>query len=598
MQSARYSQLPTFTQKEVPKDAAIASHQLMIRAGFIRKSASGLYSYLPFGYEVYRKIENIIREIMNEFGGIEVHLPLLTNREYWDASGRWQRMGKEMMRMTDRHNVEYALSPTHEEAMVSLASGFLKSYRQLPVNLYQIGEKFRDEIRPRYGLIRCREFVMKDAYSFHENNESLDKTYSDMRTAYRKIFDSIGIETIPVQADSGSMGGSGSEEFMVASEIGEETLLICKDKNCGYSSNQEKTEYLSPDNPQTSNPDMTAPEKVHTPDLKTIEAVADFLKKDKKDFIKSVILENVETVVVAFIPGDRELNEIKISNHTGANELLPAQPETIRIITGAEPGYAGPHGLPVKNGQKIRIANADGRETEKTVLIAYDRSLQGRSGLVGGGNDTGYHYTHLSQERDFVMENIYDLVLAKEGDICPSCGKSHLWETKGIEVGHIFKLGDKYTRSMEVTVLNENGKPIYPVMGCYGIGLGRTMATFIEQNHDEKGMIWTPRLSPFYFYYVAIYKDVEEKATMDAFYEEVRVTGKSVYYDDRKETPGVKFNDADLVGFPYQIILGKNYLSSGTIELKERATMRKITIEKSDFLAAAREDNIPSLFPE
>lgn len=596
MNQAKYSQIPLFTEKENPKDASVSSHILAVKAGFIRKQSSGLYAYLPFGYSVYRKIENVIRKVMNKFGGIEVHMPILTNRELWEASGRWSQMGKEMMRMSDRHENEYALGPTHEEAIVWLAGTFLKSYKQLPLNLYQIGEKFRDEIRPRYGLIRCREFVMKDAYSFHEDAVSLDKTYQDMRKAYREIFNELGIETIPVEADSGAMGGSGSEEFMVASEIGEETLLICSDDSCSYRSNQEKTEFIPEKKYPEGKENTKKPELIPTPNLKTVDEVSKFLNKEKESFIKTLIYENETCVVIAFIPGDREINEIKLSNHSGCINLQMADIRTIIGVTGAEPGYAGPYNLPVCNDKEIEITNNEGNTEKKKIKILFDNNLRNRQNLVSGGNETDKHYINLQEGRDFEINESFDLVLSKEKDICPSCRKKPLRETKGIEVGHIFKLGDKYTKTMNITTLNESGKAFHPVMGCYGIGLGRTLATYIEQNHDEKGIIWDEALSPFVFYYIAIYKTKEEKEIMDQFYDELCKINASVYYDDRKETPGVKFNDADLVGFPYQIILGKNYLKTSQIELKKRSNMKKITIIREVFFNAIENQTISDLF--
>lgn len=595
MNQVKYSQLPLFTQKEIPKDAAVTSHILAIKAGFIRKQSAGLYAYMPLGYEVYRKIENVIRKIMNRFGGIEVHMPILTNKELWESSGRWDQMGKEMMRMKDRHENEYALGPTHEEAIVWLAGTFLKSYKQLPLNLYQIGEKFRDEIRPRYGLIRSREFVMKDAYSFHEDEESLDKTYQDMRKAYREIFDELGIETIPVQADSGAMGGSGSEEFMVASEIGEETLLLCKNESCKYRSNQEKTEFIPSEEYSLSGEDKE-PELISTPNLKTVNEVANFLNKDKKNFIKTLIYENEDCIVLAFIPGDREINEIKLSNYSGCINLQMAEMKTIHAVTGAEPGYAGPYNLPVCHNKEIEFYDDNEIFRKKKVKVLFDRNIKNRKDLVSGGNKTNTHYINLQEGRDFTIENSIDLVLSIEGDICPACKIGHLKETKGIEVGHIFKLGDKYTKSMNLTVLNEKGKSFHPLMGCYGIGLGRTMATYIEQNHDDNGIIWSETLSPFQFYYIGIYKTEEEKKILDSFYNHLCHINVSVYYDDRKETPGVKFNDADLVGFPYQIVLGKNFFKTNQIELKKRSNMKKISLTEEKFFEALKENTITELF--
>lgn len=589
----RASQLPLFTVKNDPNDAQVASHRLLSRAGFIRKQAAGFYVYLPFGDMVHRKIEQIIREEMNRFGGVEVTLPVITAAELWQESGRWDVMGKEMMRMQDRHEVGYALGPTHEEAMTDLARSFLQSYKQLPINLYQIGRKYRDEIRPRYGLIRCREFVMKDAYSFHVDDKSLDETYQKMREAYRAIFERCGLKTIPVEADSGNMGGSGSEEFMVASSIGEETLLLCSDEKCGYRSNQEKTAFMeNPGKGARSAPTDNAAEDFETGALRTIDEVAKLTGEAPRNFIKAVIYEDAATIILCFIQGDRELSEVKMKNLSGVTEYWLASEQTIKAIAGAEPGYAGPVGLNYKDGDKVIVRQAqpdvvlsppkgDGK---KTLRIFYDSHLKGRSGLIAGANKTYFHTKHVAEGRDFTITQGYDLINAHAGDICPQCNKAELTETRGIEVGHIFKLGKKYSEKMGLSVLDPNGKPLTPTMGCYGIGVGRTMATSIEQNHDERGLVWHRNLSPFLVYLVSLAKGDAEIDFVDKLYATLQAKGISVYLDDRDERAGVKFNDAELVGFPFIVTVGKKTVESGKIELKLRQSGEKLEVSEAELI--------------
>ncbi|MFZ5628652.1 MAG: proline--tRNA ligase [Spirochaetota bacterium] len=571
----RASQLPLFTSKNDPNDAQVASHRLLSRAGFIRKQGAGLYVYLPFGDMVHRKIEQIIREEMNRFGAVEVTLPVITPAELWQESGRWDVMGKEMMRMQDRHEVPYALGPTHEEAMTDLARSFLQSYKQLPINLYQIGRKYRDEIRPRYGLIRCREFVMKDAYSFHVDDKSLDETYQKMREAYRAIFERCGLKTIPVEADSGNMGGSGSEEFMVASSIGEETLLLCSDEKCGYRSNQEKTAFIENTVVGPVSNNSVNAEDFETGALKTIDEVAKLTGEAPRNFIKAVIYEDASTIILCFIQGDRELSEVKMKNLSGVTEYWLANEETIKAVTGAEPGYAGPVGLNYKDGDKVG---------KKTLRIFFDNHLKGRSGLVAGANKTNFHKKHVAEGRDFSIAQGRDLINAHAGDICPQCKKAELTETRGIEVGHIFKLGKKYSEKMGLTVLDPNGKPLTPTMGCYGIGVGRTMATSIEQNHDERGLIWHRNLSPFLVYLVSLAKGENEVAYVDKLYATLQAQGISVYLDDRDERAGVKFNDAELVGFPFIVTVGKKTVESGKIELKLRRAGEKLEVSEGELI--------------
>lgn len=579
----RASQLPLFTAKNDPSDAQVASHRLLVRAGYIRKQAAGLYTYLPFGDIVHRKIEQIIREEMNRFGGVEVTLPVITPAELWQESGRWELMGKEMMRFQDRHEVGYALGPTHEEAMTDLARSFLQSYKQLPINLYQIGKKYRDEIRPRYGLIRCREFTMKDAYSFHLDDASLEETYQKMRECYRAIFERCGLKTIPVEADSGNMGGSGSEEFMVASSIGEETLLLCSDEQCGYRSNQEKTPFVENKNPVHQHAATMPAEDFDTGTLKTVEEVARSAKVSPQQFIKAVIYEDAAGVFLCFVRGDRELSEVKLKNVCGLTEYALASEETIRALSGAEPGYTGPVGLRYKNGDTIKLPGA-----EKKLHIVYDHALKSGQGMIAGANRTGYHKKNVAEGRDFIIAESHDLTVARAGDLCPQCKKSPLSETRGIEVGHIFKLGKKYAEKMQLSVLDAQGRPVTPTMGCYGIGVGRTLATAVEQNHDERGIIWPPNLAPFSVYLVSLAKGEQELQFVDKLYNTLQANGVSVYCDDRDERAGVKFNDAELVGFPFIATVGKKAVESGKIEVKIRRTGEKLELNETSLLQLLR----------
>lgn len=582
----RASQIPIFTSKEDPRDAQVDSHRLLVRAGFIRKQASGLYSWLPFGWRLHRMMEQIIREEMDASGAVEVHLPILTTAELWRESGRFEKMGPEMMKLKDRHANDFVLAPTHEEAMTALARGYLQSYKQLPINFYQIGTKYRDEIRPRFGLIRCREFVMKDAYSFHENDESLDETYQTMRQTYRKIFERAGLKTLPVQADSGNMGGAESEEFMVASEIGEETLLLCEDEsNCGYRSNIEKTPVLA--NIDLAEEPTGELETVSTPNLKSIEEVSAFLDSDSAHTMKAVVLANDSAVVVSFLPGEREANVAKIQNASGESNLeLPPESE-IHEALRAPAGFLGPIGYEKWEGKTVSMKGAS---DPKTIHVLFDRQILERKNLIAGANKKDYHVKNLNPGRDFpVPKTTFDLSAARAGDLCPACQKNHLVETKGIEVGHIFKLGKKYTETMNLSVLDTNGKPMTPTMGCYGIGVGRTIATVVEQNHDENGICWPPQFTPVHVYMIPIIKDETQMSAAVRLAESIAEAGLTVYFDDRSERPGVKFNDADLIGIPVQIIAGKSFIESGKLEVKIRKTGEKKSLSEKDTLSFLQE---------
>jgi len=537
--------LPTL--KENPSDAVVLSHRLMLRAGLMRKESAGMYAYLPLGLKVLKKVSNIVKEEMDRAGAHECLMPELTNADYWKESGRWHTMGPEMFRIEDRNGLEYALGPTHEEAFTNLVRSVVSSYRDLPLNLYQINTKFRDEIRPRFGVIRSKEFIMKDAYSFDIDQKGLDESYNAMAKAYRRIFERCGLETIPVQADSGNMGGSTSEEFMVASEIGEEVLLICE--KCEYRANSEKAEYRR--SAVSSKPAADELKEVHTPDIKTIEDLVKFFKCEEDKFLKSIIYVADSKPVMVVVPGSREVNEHKLKNFINAVDLGLASDEVVQQVTGAPFGFAGPVGI-------------------KEARVIFDISVKDIVNAFTGANKKDYHYSGVNPGRDFVIKEEADLTSARAGDICPKCGAS-MYEKKGIEVGHIFKLGYKYTKAMNLTVLDEKGEAVTPIMGCYGIGVNRTMAAIVEQCSDERGIIWPKEVTPFHVHLVGISKTDEETQAVDAVYEKLIIAGIDVLYDDRKASPGFKFADADLIGIPLRITAGKGFFANGELELKERS---------------------------
>ncbi len=543
MRVSRYV-LPTL--KENPSDAVVLSHRLMLRAGLMRKESAGMYAYLPLGLKVLKKIINIIKEEMDRAGAHECLMPELTNADYWKESGRWFTMGPEMFRIEDRNGLEYALGPTHEEAFTNLVRSVASSYRDLPLNLYQINTKFRDEIRPRFGVIRSKEFIMKDAYSFDIDQKGLDESYNAMAKAYRRIFERCGLETIPVQADSGNMGGSASEEFMVASEIGEEVLLLCE--KCEYRANNEKAEFKRP--AHDSKPALEELKEIHTPDIKTIDDLVKFFKCEEDRFLKSIIYVADGKPLMVVVPGSREINEHKLKNYTGALEIGLASDEAVSQFTGAPYGFAGPVGL-------------------KDRRIIFDISVKDFSNAFTGANKKDYHFAGVNPGRDFTITEEADITSARAGDICPKCG-APMYEKKGIEVGHIFKLGYKYTKAMNLTVLDEKGEAITPIMGCYGIGVNRTMAAVVEQSSDERGIIWPKEITPFHVHLVGIAKTDEETRAVDEIYEKLLNAGVDVLYDDRKASPGFKFADADLIGIPLRITAGKGFFANRELEFKER----------------------------
>jgi prolyl-tRNA synthetase len=579
------------TLREVPADAVIASHRLMFRSGMIRKLANGLFAYLPLGLRSFRKVERIIREEMDAIGSLEIKPTVVVPGEIWKESGRWDVMGEAMLRAKNRLGGDFVVSPTAEEAVTAIVRDELSSYRQLPLCLYQINTKYRDEIRPRYGVMRGREFVMKDAYSYNANDDSLDESYQAMGRAYRRVFKRCSLSVIPVKADSGAMGGSGSEEFMVESEIGDNTLILCK--SCDYAANVEKAG-CAPDYTPRPSAELAAAaaaetppiEKIDTPEVKTIDELCAFLKTDATQFIKTLIYRavNVELdlsaapggaqlekkkpaaeaaphggVVVypeAFfavaIRGDLDVNEVKLAALLKAGEVGLASDADVTRLTNAPVGFAGPVGL-------------------TTLPIIVDHTVTGMNDAVTGALAADLHYRHTAYGRDFTGWMIADVRTVKAGDRCPLCG-GELYEKKGNELGHIFKLGYKYTKSMRVSYLDEDGKSQIPTMGSYGIGLDRTLASVIEEHHDEAGIVWPASVAPYHVIIVPIKYSGAVQAAADKLAAELEAAGMEVLLDDRGERPGVKFNDADLIGIPWRVVVGDKGLAQPTpqVEIKHR----------------------------
>jgi len=544
----RYSELFLPTVREIPADAEIVSHQLMIRAGMIRKLTSGIYTYLPLGYRVIRKLEKIVREEMNRAGAQEVYMPMVQPRELWEESGRWNHYGKELLRFKDRNERDCCLGPTHEEVITDLVRNEIKTYRQLPKNIYQIQTKYRDEIRPRFGVMRCREFGMKDAYSFDADEAGVDLSYKKMFDAYTKIFQRCGLRFRAVEADTGSIGGSFSHEFMVMADTGEDALVFCG--KCDYAANLEKAEIAMPERRQISGKEFQQLENVHTPDMKSIEEVSTFLNVLPKDVVKTMIYSADGVPVAVLVSGDADVNEIKVKNYLHCDILEMADDEMIYEVTGAPRGFAGAIGI-------------------KARIIA-DYSLVNMTNFVMGANKEDYHVKNVNIGRDVSVDSFADLRIAKDTDLCPRCG-GNLRFVRGIEVGHVFKLGTKYSKAMKATYLDKNGKEQYMVMGCYGIGIGRTVAASIEQNHDVHGIIWPITIAPYQVIITPVnVNDESIRNISENLYDSLLEKGVDVIIDDRDERAGVKFNDADLIGIPLRVTIGKKALSEGKIEVKIR----------------------------
>ena len=543
----RYSQYLLNTLKETPADAEIVSHQLMLRAGMIRKVAAGIYNYLPLGLRAVRKVEEIVRQEMERAGAQELLMPMVIPADLWQESQRWDEYGRELLRIKDRKDTDFCLGPTHEEVITDVVRGAVRSYRQLPLNLYQIQTKFRDEIRPRFGLMRGREFIMKDAYSFDLDEAGADAAYEKMFQAYRRIFERCGLKFRAVEADTGNIGGSSSHEFMVLAESGEDAIVSCD--SCQYAANVEKAELLAP---VVAPPVATAPlQKVATPGQKSVEEVTAFLGATPQQLVKTLILQtDSDETVAVLLRGDRELNDIKLCRLLNCNEVTLASEEVVQQVTGAPSGFAGPVGLNVR-------------------LLA-DHEVAAMADFIVGANEADSHFTGANLERDFTVESFADLRLAVAGDPCPRCdGNLESW--RGIEVGHIFKLGTKYSEALGATVLDDQGQEQVLIMGCYGIGIGRTVAAAIEQNHDENGIIFPLPIAPFQVLITAVNpKDEAVLQAAEELYQALGQAGIEVLLDDRDERPGSKFKDADLLGIPLRVTIGSRGLKEQAVELQRR----------------------------
>jgi len=545
-----YSKLLIPTLKESPADAEVISHKLMVRAGMIRQLAAGIYSILPLGLRVLKKVEVIIREEMNQIGGQEVFLPSIQPAELWQESKRWDFYGKELLRIKDRHDREFCYGPTHEEVITDIVRKEIKSYRQLPTILYQIQTKFRDEVRPRFGIMRGREFIMKDAYSFHADAADTQKTYAKMAKAYTNIFKRCGLEFKQVQADSGTIGGSFSHEFAVLADSGEDEIGFCE--ACGYASNIELAEAQET---STAIPIKNQEElkEIHTPGKKTVEEVSSFLNLPCEHIVKTILLENENGLVAGLVRGDHEINPIKMKNMIGCEWLLPAAEKTITEKLKLPCGYIGPVGLDIP--------------------IYADQELATLQNFVTGANKTDTHFTGVQVQRDLTIKKFGDLRRILEGDPCPRCDEGKYQIKRGIEVGHIFILGTKYSEAMKAVYLDSNGKENLMTMGCYGIGVGRTAAASVEQNYDEKGIVWPPSLAPFQIIIIPInFKKDDLKNTCESIYNQLLEMGLEVLLDDRQDRLGAKLKDADLIGIPLQIIVGPKNLEEGNVEIKIRKT--------------------------
>ncbi|HNW91980.1 MAG TPA: proline--tRNA ligase [bacterium] len=554
----RFSQLYLPTLKETPAEAELISHKLMLRAGLIRKLTSGVFSWLPLGVRTLRNIEKIVREEMTAAGAQEVLLPIMQPRELWEESGRWSIYGPTMMKLTDRAGREFGLGPTHEEVITDLVRHEIRSYRDLPKNLYQIGTKFRDEIRPRFGVMRGREFLMKDGYSFHPDAASLDSTYQAMYAAYGNICRRCGCTFAAVEADSGPIGGAQSHEFMILADSGEDLVIACE--ACGYGANVERAEGVAVPAPADA-PAATGGTAVHTPGIHAVDEVAAFLKVRSRDLIKTMVYVGDGTPVVVLIRGDREINEVKLKNFLKVNELALADDATVAKVTGAPTGFAGPVGL---TGARILA----------------DWTVRGMINAATGANRQDYHLTGV-QPGDFTVDAWGDFLTVAKGDPCPRCGK-FLTARRGIEMGHVFKLGTKYSDKLGATYLTEKGEGAPMLMGCYGIGVSRMVAAVIEQHHDEQGIIWPREVAPFSVIIVALGKPGDATmAAAETLYRELARTGMAVLLDDRNERPGVKFNDADLIGCPLRLTVGGKGLARGVFEMRERrsGTVTEIPVD-------------------
>ena len=559
--SRRYSQFFTPTLKETPAEAEIISHQLMLRAGMIRKLAAGIYTYLPFGLRALKRVESIVREEMDRAGAIEVLLPGVQPGDLWMESGRWDQYGPELLRFRDRHNRESCLGPTHEEVITDLVRREIHSYKQLPINLYQIQTKFRDEIRPRFGVMRAREFIMKDAYSFDIDEEGANRSYERMYVAYEAIFRKCGLKFRAVEADTGPIGGSFSHEFMVLSDTGEDDIVSCQ--NCPYASNLEKAEILSREDDSKHTEREEELQVVDTPGIRTVDEVTKFLSVRPEKLVKTLIYQTEHGPIAALVRGDHELNETKLRNVLNVQGLTMADPETVFDVTGAPMGFAGAIGLQVK-----KVA---------------DFALKEMKNMVMGANEEDKHILNVNEGRDFQVETYADLRMITSSDPCPRCGGELLFG-KGIEVGHVFKLGTKYSTALKADFLDRNGQETPFVMGCYGIGIGRIVAAAIEQSHDENGIIFPISISPFEVTILPLeMHEAHVREVAENLCQQLSDLGLTVFIDDRDERPGFKLKDADLLGIPVRVTVSLRTLKKDAIEIKVRSKpdLRLIPVDKA-----------------
>ncbi|HHV46380.1 MAG TPA: proline--tRNA ligase [Tissierellia bacterium] len=564
----RMSNMYMPTLREVPAEAEIPSHQLLLRAGMMRKLVSGVYSYLPLGYRVIRKIENIVREEMDRQGAQELLMSAIQPKELWEESGRWSTFGPEMFRLKDRNDREFCLGPTHEEYFTSLIKDEVKSYKQLPLNLYQIQTKYRDEKRPRFGVIRAREFIMKDAYSFDKDEEGMRESYRKMWEAYDRVFTRLKLKFRVVEGDSGAMGGSSSHEFIAMAETGEGVIAYCE--ACDYAATNEKAKVVYNIESDEAEREL---ERVHTPNVTTIDELQEFFNIEKNRFGKALVYIAKGDPVVVIIPGDRELNETKLINYLGIpeHELVMADENIIEEITNAKKGFTGPIGL--KDGVRLIV----------------DSRITRMKNIIVGGNETDYHIKNANYGRDFKGEIAEDLLLVEEGDICPKCG-APLKMDRGIEVGNIFQLGTKYSSSLNAKFLDEDGKEKPFIMGSYGIGVSRTVAAIVEQYHDENGIIWPLVVAPYHVIITVVNSNNEEQSQLgEKLYSELINEGIEVMLDDRNERAGVKFNDRDLIGIPIRITVGKK-AGENIVEYSLRKDNEKIEISADKVLEKVKEE--------
>lgn len=565
----RVTQMLIPTLRENPAEADTISHQLLLRAGMIRRVAAGVYTLLPLGYRVVQKIEQIVREEMNRAGGVELLLPIIQPAELWFKTGRWHVYGPELFKLKDRHNRDFCLGPTHEEIITDLVRQEIKSYRQLPLLLYQINNKYRDERRPRFGLLRGREFIMKDLYSFDKDEEGLDISYRKMFEAYTRVFTRCGLTFRAVEADSGAIGGSDTHEFVVLADTGEAEVVFCT--SCDYAADVEKAP-CRPSEPAYASEEAMDKELVATPGAQRVEEVAAYLGVPLEKIIKTLIYQADGVLVAVLVRGDRRVNEIKVKNFLGANQLEAVEESELPL------GYVGPIGLKEKGIAKVLA----------------DEEVGHLKNAVVGANQSGFHFRNVNPGKDFIVDSYGDFRVAEEGDPCPTCGQP-LKKKRGIEVGQIFKLGTKYSKAMGATVLDEHGKEIPIVMGCYGIGITRTMAAAVEQWHDEDGIIWPVDIAPFEVVVIAVnQRDALQVEIAEKTYQELKNAGIDAIYDDRNERPGVKFKDADLIGYPIRVVVGNRAIEENILEIKMRSTGEIVYKERESAIEYIRQclDNL------